>query len=176
MEEKVCRKCLLSKSILEFPNSKRYKDGKLNECKSCYLLYCNAKYKRLAESSNWLVLRNKGCRRRYSEFGNYGYELCKEKKMVIKERSRAKYPEKEKARIKTRNAKAEVKGNQLHHWSYNEEHYKDTIELTRAEHYKLHRFLEYDQSYMMYRTLEGVLLNTKESHLDYFNSIKDKDT
>ena len=56
---------------------------------------------------------------------------------------------------------------EIHHWSYNEEHYKDVIHLTKKEHSKAHRFIIYDQERMMYRNLEGILLETKERHLKY---------
>jgi hypothetical protein len=58
-----------------------------------------------------------------------------------------------------------IKGNQLHHWSYNKEHYKDVIELTPKEHHKAHRFIVYDQERMMYRTFDkNLLLDTRERH------------
>jgi hypothetical protein len=54
-----------------------------------------------------------------------------------------------------------------HHWSYNEEHQIDVIDLSQKDHFKAHRFIIYDQERMMYRNLEGVLLDTKEKHLKY---------
>ena len=35
------------------------------------------------------------------------------------------------------------------------------------DHFKAHRFLVYDQERMMYRTIGGVLLDTKEAHHKY---------
>ena len=89
-----------------------------------------------------------------------------------KQRERAKkhidkYPEKYVAGIAVRKVKVKTKGNHRHHWSYNEEHYSDIIELSVKDHHKAHRFIKYDQEYMMYRTLEGELLDTKEAHLKY---------
>lgn len=55
-----------------------------------------------------------------------------------------------------------------HHWSYNVEHYKDIIWLTKKQHKKGHRFLIYDQERMMYRRYDtNELLDTKESHEEF---------
>jgi hypothetical protein len=52
-----------------------------------------------------------------------------------------------------------------HHWSYNEEHFKDVIWLTKKEHMKGHRFIIYDQERKMYRRIDtNELLDTKEKH------------
>ena len=63
---------------------------------------------------------------------------------LMRDRYRKKYPEKYAALKKTANIKAKTKGNNLHHWSYNEEHYKGVIELTVKDHNKAHRFMKYD--------------------------------
>ncbi len=55
-------------------------------------------------------------------------------------------------------------GYHLHHWSYKPEHQLDVIELTSEHHYIVHRHTIYDQEQMMYRTKDGVLLDSKESH------------
>ena len=67
------------------------------------------------------------------------------------EKYKAKYPEKIKARNATELISCD-KGNNLHHWSYNKEHYRDVIELSTKEHYKIHRFIKYDKKTLMYKT------------------------
>jgi len=64
-----------------------------------------------------------------------------------------------------------TEGNHLHHWSYNEEHYKDVIELNPKEHNKIHRYLKYNQTTKMYKDLNGNLLLTKDKHLEYINKV-----
>ena len=86
---------------------------------------------------------------------------------------RDKYPEKYKAHISSQRLPC-TKGNHLHHWSYNEEHWKDCIELNVANHALLHRYIKYDQERYMYRNLVGVLLDTKQSHIDLLESLKSK--
>ena len=68
-----------------------------------------------------------------------------------------------------------VKENHLHHWSYNKEHWKDCIELSEKEHNLAHRYMIYDQERMMYRDLDGILLDTKEAHLEYLSLFINKD-
>ena len=63
--------------------------------------------------------------------------------------------------------KAKTHGNNLHHWSYNDEHFKDVIELNVKDHAMVHRHIIYDQERMMYRDLDGVLLDTRERHIEY---------
>jgi len=89
-----------------------------------------------------------------------------------------KYPEKYKAKNKSQRLKREVKGNHLHHWSYNEEHYKDVIELSVADHNTIHRHIIYDQERMMYRVAVkfgcwsiGTLIDTKEKSLNYYSQL-----
>ena len=60
----------------------------------------------------------------------------------------------------------------LHHWSYNQEDWLDVIQLSIKEHHFLHRYIIYDQERMMYRGLDGVLLDTKEKHLKYYDDCK----
>lgn len=64
-------------------------------------------------------------------------------------------------------------GNELHHWSYNEEHLADVFEFTASDHGKIHRYIKFDNEKLMFRTLNGELLDTKAKHLEYYKSIKD---
>jgi hypothetical protein len=63
--------------------------------------------------------------------------------------------------------KSPFEGAEKHHWSYNKEHYKDVIWLSKKDHMKAHRFIKYDQERMMYRDLNGYLLETKARHEQY---------
>ena len=85
------------------------------------------------------------------------------------QRYKDKYPEKIAAASRTSHLKAKVKGNHLHHWSYNEEHYKDVIELSVADHNAIHRQITYDQERMMYRRADNnVLLSTRFESIYYY--------
>ena len=58
-----------------------------------------------------------------------------------------------------------------HHWSYNNEHRNDVIVLKIEDHLILHRYMIYDQERMMYRTINGILLDTKERHIEYLKTL-----
>lgn len=76
-----------------------------------------------------------------------------------------KYPEKKKATGFSASLKPPVPGLEKHHWSYNDEHFKDVIWLTKRHHMKAHRFLVYDQENKMYRRYDtNELLETKVRH------------
>jgi len=81
-----------------------------------------------------------------------------------------KYPEKIHARSAILKIKVE-KGYNKHHWSYNKEHYTDIIILSTSKHMLVHKHMIYDQREMMFRDIDGRLLNTKELHLEYINSL-----
>jgi hypothetical protein len=102
----------------------------------------------------------------------YGHFTSGDYKTQTTKRYMAKYPEKQAAANKSQFLRPS-KGNHMHHWSYNEEHYKDVIELTIPMHKKLHRYLRYDQSHKKYRTMDGRLLETRVQHEEYYNQVKD---
>ena len=82
-----------------------------------------------------------------------------------------KYPEKYKANYSSQRIPFK-KGNERHHWSYNEQHWKDIIELSKLDHNKAHRYMVYDQERFMYRrSTDNVLLDTKEVHQGWINHI-----
>lgn len=71
----------------------------------------------------------------------------------------------------SRSLKKPFEGAEKHHWSYNEEHYKDVIWLSKKQHMKGHRFIIYDQERMMYRRYDNnVLLDTKEAHESFIKN------
>lgn len=83
---------------------------------------------------------------------------------------REKYPERyicyclfRKAKLKT------AKGFVLHHWSYQEKHATDVIQMPAKTHKTFHSLLTYDKETFMFRDLEGNLLDTKEKHLEFYN-------
>ena len=99
------------------------------------------------------------------------HKTTPEKKKEIMERYYAKYPESRKAKNLTQHIKKEDPAKQLHHWSYNDEHLKDVIELSVEDHNTAHRFLVYDQEEKMYRDLDGNILPTREDHEEYLDRV-----
>ena len=169
--EKICRKCGALKNIEEYYVHKKMLDGYLNICKTCTKERISIREKKLYNDKDWHDKEKTRAREKYYRLGYK--ELHKptaDQKKIAMNSYFLKFPEKYKAR--SLSGKVKVKGNHLHHWSYNLEHAKDVIELPQERHYTLHRHIVYDQERMMYRNLDGLLLDTKESHIELLKSLE----
>ena len=159
---KNCFKCGELKPLSEYYTHKQTSDGHIGKCKSCTKA---DSAKRLAEKRNdpeWAF--NERSRKRRTN------RTCR-KSRTKEDKTSPKYG----ARLAAQRI-PKKDGHQNHHWSYREEHWKDIIQLETNDHYKVHRFMIYDSERLQYRTIHGVLLDTKESAEHYYSkvlSIKD---
>ena len=169
---KVCFKCEIEQPITEFYKHAKMEDGHLNKCKNCTKKDTKEREKILRSNPEWVEKEKKRAREKYHRLGYKDlHKSTPEQSRLSTIKFRSKYPEKYKAHSAAQLLPCK-KGNQLHHWSYNEEHHKDVIELSVSDHALLHRNMIYDQERMMYRNINGILLDTKESHIELLNKLK----
>jgi hypothetical protein len=174
--KKICFKCNTEKPLSDYYKHKQMGDGHLGKCKECTKKDADKREKLLRQDPKWVEKerirhREKNIRLGYKDI----YKPTAEKKREAMDKYKKKYPEKKAAKNVTSNMKPKTEGNELHHWSYNEPHFKDVIELSPLEHYKAHRYMVYDPERKMYRRADSnILLDTKESHIEFINSLKDK--
>ena len=169
---KTCKKCNEEKDESEYYKVSGNSGGLSGKCKLCTKGDVKKNTEKKLQDPLFVEKERERGREKYHRLNYRGsYKPTPEQKKKQMDTYKNKYPEKRLAHNASQKIKKEV-GIELHHWSYNKEHYKDVIELSVSDHNFLHRHIIYDQERMMYRTKELVLLDTKEAHLDYFNSIK----
>ncbi len=144
-------------------------DGHLNKCKECTKKDTHLRADRLAKDHAWVEKEKARHRAKYYRLGyKEKHKPSSEDKRKAMYKYWAKYPEKKKAHNMSSQLKPVHKGNHLHHWSYNDEHFKDVIELGPKTHAEIHRFIQYDQTKKKYRVVKtGELLKTKKAHMNF---------
>ena len=169
---KICFKCNIEKEIGSFYVHKQMSDGHLNKCIDCTKKDTKRISDILTSTPEGLESERKRHRDKYKRLNYKDKQKPNyESKKKAMDKYKAKYPDKIKAKNLSSGLKANTKGNNLHHWSYNPVHAKDVIELTLENHSTLHRFLSYDKDLYIYRELNGNLLDTKDKHIEYMNRI-----
>lgn len=171
---KKCIKCGIEKELSEFHNHPRMADGTLNKCKVCVRSYVKGYNTEKLLDPDFHELEKERQREKYYRLGyKEKHKPSTENKKKVIRRYNDKYPEKKLCKQMVDRLKKN-KGYHLHHWCYKEEFGLDVIELEIENHYLLHLHIIYDQEFMMYRNSKGVLLDSKQSHIDLLNELLKK--
>ena len=161
---KKCFKCGKRKSFDKFYKHSKMADGYLGKCKTCTKEDVSNTYEKNVSTPGFIEKERKRGRNKYRRL----YVGTGKAKPESNKRYNIKFPEKEAAKNSSAKLIKPFSEAEKHHWSYNEEHFKDVIWITKKEHMKAHRFIIYDQERKMYRrSSDNSLLDTKQRHEDY---------
>ena len=156
---KKCFKCGKEKELDEFYKHPQMGDGHLNKCKECAKKDVRKDYDRKANDSKWFEKERERGREKYHRL-NYRerqYEINKSKPW-------------KNSTYKGLHKKLSLNENEsAHHWNYNL--IDDVIIMNKTDHRYIHRYILFDKVTLMFRTIEGILMDTKEYHLKYINSL-----
>jgi hypothetical protein len=162
--EKECFKCKTVQPLTEFYKHPKMPDGHVNKCKECNIKDVQGNYLDNIKKEGFIEKERKRGRQKYHRL----YVGTGKAKQRNNEKYHNKFPEKKKASSMSGSLKKPFADAERHHWSYNDEHFKDVIWLTKKEHMKAHRFIVYDQERKMYRRYDNnILLDTKEKHDEF---------
>lgn len=170
---KKCIVCNKEKDLIDFYSHKGMKDHHLNKCIDCCKEQRAAREKELRNNPDWISKERKRGREKYKRLR----PKTDNKSLIHKLSTRlwkTKFPEKRLAQQAAQHIDC-PKDYHRHHWSYLKEHQKDVIILSPSDHGFHHRYIIYDEERSMFRTLDGLLLDTKEGYLDYINLMKEED-
>jgi hypothetical protein len=158
---KKCFKCGIEKELSMYYVHNKMADGHLNKCIECAKTDVKNRYVVLIKDDNFIESERKRGRKKYHRLYAGTAKASKKRNIDYS----IKYPEKVKCKSLSGNLKKPFEGAEKHHWSYNIEHAKDVIWLSKKDHMKAHRFIVYDNERIMYRRYDtNILLDTKESH------------
>lgn len=167
----VCKKCGRILILVDFPKCSTATNGHAGRCKACKSSENKNRLEALKKDPIWVEKEKR--RDREQKRGRKNKSETTEQRRKYRNRWLKLFPEKY-AAMNAFQLIPKVKGRCNHHWSYNKAHHKDVIVLTTMRHGLVHRFMTYDQERMMYRRMDGSLIDSREAAITYYATLKDE--
>jgi len=158
---KKCIRCGNDKKLEDFYVHPQTRDGHLNKCISCCKEVADLREKKLRKNNPEWCLKEK--LRAKEKYQRLNYKDKQYQDNILKLYKNSKY------KNLSRNLSLSSEEN-AHHWNYNL--IEDIIILNKKFHRFIHRYLILNEVNLIFETIEGNLLDTKEKHLDYIENLK----
>lgn len=155
---KKCIKCGNDKELNNFYVHPKMKDGHLNKCKECCKEQADLREKELRKNADFCEKERLRSKEKYYRLNYKDNQYDK-----LKTFKKGKY------KNLSRDLKLSSDMN-AHHWNYNL--IDDVIVLDKKLHRFIHRYLILNEDELMFETIEGNCLDSKEKHLNYIEKLK----
>ena len=167
-----CFKCKKALPLSDFYVHRMMANGHLGKCKDCTKADTKKRTDALLSDPVWVEKEKRRQREKERRLKHLRKPPTSASRSASRSRYKKLYPEKYISKCLSRKL-SHAKGFNNHHWSYNPEHAKDVISLTVIQHALVHRCMVYDQERMMYRRLDGTLIDSREAAIAYYSTLKD---
>lgn len=162
MEEKKCFKCQRIKPLNEFYQHPKMGDGHLNKCKECNKKDVKENYDKQILKPDFVEKERSRGREKYKRL-NY---------KIIYKNNKIKFKFRHNGIHKNIHRNLNLTNEQeAHHWNYNEGFGKNVFILTKRQHKRIHAKMFLDFEFMLYRTKDLELLDTREKHEIFIKNI-----